>query len=113
MNRRGFLSALAGAVAAAAYDPERALWVPGRKKIFIPPAPPLSTIRRVLITKLTLSAITFEEGTRPMRRTFEFESRSDFSLSAGETVSIHNWPPHGVEQAVITSIDHRMEWEDS
>ena len=35
MNRRGFLAALAGA-AAYALDPERALWVPGKKLISIP-----------------------------------------------------------------------------
>lgn len=37
MNRRGFLGAIA---AALVLDPERALWVPGAKKIFLPPAPP-------------------------------------------------------------------------
>lgn len=36
MNRRGFLGAIA---AALVLDPERALWVPGQKKIFLPPAP--------------------------------------------------------------------------
>ncbi len=35
MNRRSFFATLAG-MAAAAQDPERLLWVPGRKKIFIP-----------------------------------------------------------------------------
>ncbi len=35
MNRRAFLAALVGAAAAAA-DPERLLWVPGRKLISIP-----------------------------------------------------------------------------
>jgi hypothetical protein len=34
MSRRGFLAALAG----AALDPERLLWVPGRKLISIPEA---------------------------------------------------------------------------
>src|SRR5436309_10161427 len=38
MNRRGFLGMLGAAIAGAAYDPELALWVPGKKKIFIPPA---------------------------------------------------------------------------
>ncbi len=38
MNRRGFLGAAAAAVAALAIDPERLLWVPGAKTIFIPPA---------------------------------------------------------------------------
>lgn len=36
MKRRGFLSALLGA---AAFDPERLLWVPGKKLISIPPPP--------------------------------------------------------------------------
>src|SRR5262249_45521890 len=34
MNRRAFLAALAGAT----LDPERLLWVPGKKLISIPPA---------------------------------------------------------------------------
>lgn len=34
MNRRSFLAAL---IAGSTLDPERLLWVPGRKKIFIPP----------------------------------------------------------------------------
>ncbi len=33
MNRRGFLAALIGGLA---LDPERALWIPGRKLISIP-----------------------------------------------------------------------------
>ena len=37
MNRREFIASL---LAAAAVDPERLLWVPGRKKIFIPPPRP-------------------------------------------------------------------------
>jgi hypothetical protein len=45
MNRRFFLSALAGAVAGAAYDPEKALWVPGKKLISIPkPVPVTATL---------------------------------------------------------------------
>lgn len=38
MNRRGFLGAMGIAVAAAVLDPELALWIPGKKTIFIPPA---------------------------------------------------------------------------
>ncbi len=40
MNRRCFLGALLGT---AALDPERLLWVPGRKLISIPP-PPIATV---------------------------------------------------------------------
>jgi hypothetical protein len=35
MNRRAFFATLAAGLAAAA-DPERLLWTPGKKKIFIP-----------------------------------------------------------------------------
>lgn len=42
MNRRNFLSALAGLAATATLDPEKLLWVPGRKLISIPaPLPPV------------------------------------------------------------------------
>jgi hypothetical protein len=40
MNRRGFLSTLAGAAAALTLDPEKLLWVPGKKTISIPSAVP-------------------------------------------------------------------------
>jgi hypothetical protein len=40
MNRRNFFGALLGGAAALAADPERALWTPGAKKIFIPKALP-------------------------------------------------------------------------
>lgn len=36
MNRRGFLGAMLGAVAGATLDPERLLWVPGRKVYSVP-----------------------------------------------------------------------------
>ena len=36
MNRRAFISSLIGTAGAFALDPERLLWVPGRKLISIP-----------------------------------------------------------------------------
>lgn len=36
MNRRGFLSLLGLGAAGLAIDPERLLWVPGQKTIFLP-----------------------------------------------------------------------------
>ena len=39
MNRRSFLNVLATAGAVAAMDPERLLWVPGKKLISIPKPP--------------------------------------------------------------------------
>jgi len=47
MNRRGFLSSLAIAAAGLALDPEKLLWVPGKKTIFIPPAPPTLLFRNI------------------------------------------------------------------
>jgi hypothetical protein len=49
MNRRGFLGAIAAAVAGAALDPERALWVPGAKLYSVPapvvaPVPSLTVV---------------------------------------------------------------------
>jgi hypothetical protein len=38
MNRRSFLTALGIGVTAATLDPEKLLWIPGKKTIFIPPA---------------------------------------------------------------------------
>jgi hypothetical protein len=38
MDRRGFLGTLIGLTATAVLDPERLLWVPGQKTIFLPPA---------------------------------------------------------------------------
>lgn len=44
MNRRAFFGLIAAGLAAAD-DPERLLWVPGRKKISIPaPPPPIDPI---------------------------------------------------------------------
>jgi hypothetical protein len=48
MNRRGFLASLTGLLATATLDPERLLWVPGAKTIFIPP---------VIVPELDLDAI--------------------------------------------------------
>ncbi len=35
-SRRGFLGGLAALIAGSAIDPERLLWVPGKKTIFVP-----------------------------------------------------------------------------
>jgi hypothetical protein len=53
MNRRGFLGALAAAIAGATLDPESLVWQPGRKLISIPkppfiPEPSVSWLRGFL-----------------------------------------------------------------
>lgn len=61
-SRRGFLGAIA---AALVLDPERALWVPGAKKIFLPPAPrPVSGASLVALFNLG-DVVTF--GNDPQR----------------------------------------------
>ena len=53
MNRRGFLGALLGAAAGLALDPEKLLYVPGKKLISIPNAaitePTLDEINRITL----------------------------------------------------------------
>jgi hypothetical protein len=41
MNRRSFLRLAGVAAAGFALDPERLLWVPGRKTFFLPPSKPI------------------------------------------------------------------------
>lgn len=51
MNRRSFLAIAAAGAAGLLIgeDPERALWVPGRKRIFLPPVPaPTKTLHDFL-----------------------------------------------------------------
>jgi hypothetical protein len=43
-NRRGFLKALTATAVAMTVDPERLLWVPGAKTIFLPPVKPVSIV---------------------------------------------------------------------
>jgi hypothetical protein len=54
MNRRAFFSALAAGIATAQMDPDRLLWVPGRKLISIPAEAP-----RLLAPDLTLTTSAF------------------------------------------------------
>lgn len=61
MERRDFLKRMAGAAAAAAVlaveDPERLLWEPGRKTIFLPPEVTARTLdENVRFSRLTVDA---------------------------------------------------------
>lgn len=50
VNRRGFLSTLLGVAGVMALDPERALWVPGKKLISIPHQSQIDVLRRMYLT---------------------------------------------------------------
>ncbi len=52
MNRRGFLGGLFGTVAALTLDPEKLLWVPGKKLISIPKRNQILTIEMVSFAML-------------------------------------------------------------
>ncbi len=52
MNRRHFITSLLGGAAALAFDPERLLWLPGAKRIFIPPALTLGAINAAMVDSI-------------------------------------------------------------
>lgn len=57
MNRRNFFGSLATMAATLALDPEKLLWVPGQRKIFIPAAPKIELSNLDMINKMTLKYI--------------------------------------------------------
>lgn len=63
MERRTFLRTLALAAAGVTFDPERLLWVPGQKTIFIPSAP-----IRCRLTIGDIVAVTYDKIIRERRR---------------------------------------------
>lgn len=56
MNRRSFLSLIPAALAGATLDPERLLWVPGQKTLFLPSA------RVAFSTTEVISALKYTYG---------------------------------------------------
>ena len=64
MNRRQLLGTLLGAAAGLVLDPERLLWIPGQRKIFIPPLAPLQKLEvGDLVVSGPFSAIrTLQDG---------------------------------------------------
>lgn len=59
MERRAFLESLAGVIAGTTFDLEQALWVPGAKTIFLPPAPIIATVAYWLHGKCTNGKLEF------------------------------------------------------
>lgn len=54
MNRRDFLTCAALIAAALVTDPEQLLWVPGKKKIFVPKPPAIEEICHLFMYDGTL-----------------------------------------------------------
>lgn len=63
MNRRRFLSLLGAGVAAMALDPERALWKPEAKTIFLPPVTGWSDRDRISIRCVREYSLTMPSPT--------------------------------------------------
>lgn len=101
ITRRGFLSALAVAVAGSTLDPERLLWVPGAKTIFLPPVKSVTRMTRVLVAPsamkigdiFTLNGVFAIEPTTltPTKQLQQFVVTSDVTLGAPVTMAL--WPP--------------------
>lgn len=92
LTRRRLFSTLAGAAAAAiAYDPEKALWVPGRKTWSIPPRQitvlPTSAVRM----KITCVTVGFTDAGR---RLFEANLPGTMNVQPGDAIIVDfpGWP---------------------
>lgn len=87
MNRRGFIGALSAVLTGAVLDPEKLLWHPGARTIFIPPArlliPPQELIREMLIT--LQNNLMLAKATRGEYGKF-FHDRGEFKI--GDTLNI-------------------------
>jgi len=87
LSRRGFFGLLGGAAAAIALDPEKALWVPGKKLISIPRAYGGGPLQEFVVTELSVSMDEFTEmylrpAAQQIVRTMERELR-DYYRSVG------------------------------
>lgn len=79
VTRRGFLGGLSALAAAYALDPEFALWVPGRKSIFV-------------LNKAIVQAETMEEALiKGLVAVFPDGERITLTLS-----NVKGWGPHGL-----------------
>lgn len=85
MNRRAFLSTLAAGLAGAALDPERLLWVPGQKTIFIPAIPASR-----LVTTDYLQLLV-EEGLRRLRSEIEMSRFLNRGYYSADVVPSHGF----------------------
>jgi hypothetical protein len=94
MNRRGFLGLLAGVAAGAVLDPEKLLWVPGRKLISIPPPAVYSPQVSWYIDELILKGLAepLDSGHWVIN-----PSAARFGLRQGDTIQIRTDPAFLVE----------------
>lgn len=81
MDRRRFLSLLAASAAGLALDPERLLWVPGQRTIFLPALKP-SLVSPVALTKGDVFTIAGVYSVNPVPMLQQFVITDD--VTAGE-----------------------------
>ena len=87
MNRRGLFAVLAGAVAAAV-DPERLLWIPGRKLISIPKPATVFYFHNVGIPPELFAEIIRRQLTVHKQIARMVFMREEFQVPVGSTIAI-------------------------
>ena len=93
MDRRTFITLLsAGAIGNLALDPEKLLWVPGAKKIFIPP-PCDADMLRLLDAKMREAVVAMRQCLREFLFTPDpvleyFKSRDIATYEGGSTIEV-------------------------
>lgn len=83
MNRRSFIASL---IATAALDPEKLLWIPTQKKIFIPPP----GNQFLTINEITREALRILHNNMMSFAKFaDLQATRSGSLLVGDTITIH------------------------
>lgn len=97
MNRRGFLGVMLGAVAGATLDPERLLWVPGRKVYSVPSARSLLNMEQFRMDYMRSAAMAIIDGMNAELAKFysdQFDLYRDLSkpLALNREAFTLSWP---------------------
>jgi hypothetical protein len=100
MNRRGFLTALIGA---ATLDPERLLWVPGKKSIFIPPVRSLDLNRMIVSETLKILGDHMLFNQYVLSRPFPFDDC--YHAAWGYSVAINSPPEPSLSRDRPVTLD--------
>lgn len=91
ITRRGFLGALAAAATGLVLDPERLLWLPGQKTIFLPPIETFQPTGNVFVTPDWITKETlrlFKNQLQVMSLVNRAYDRSSGGAIVGDTISV-------------------------
>jgi hypothetical protein len=93
MNRRSFLGSLSALSAGMLLDPERLLWVPGRRAYFDIVRPRVHHYSRVFVRD-------------SLGRVASLTLANAFSLTVGEVISVDHG--HAVFTGTVTGVEHAL-----